>query len=183
MPGCRPSGRPSRNRLHSRASGSPPMYTHRGKRSGQKIASATTDTVVSTCGQLARSLGTFVSLVSQARGLRHQSSSWGTQLSWVQTPRPHPTFPVASGFRWGLPDLLSTPLRIQQEISRVHHEGLQRNAVGGVLLNAPSPLWGSPIFLQGSIRLTWSPITDHPRQSSLVLTLHKRRFRLDGLTS
>src|SRR6266571_5545213 len=81
---------------------------------------------------------------------------------------PHPTFPVASGFRWGLPYLLSTLLRIQQEISRVHHEGLKRNAVGGVLLNAPSPLWGSPIFLQGSIRLTWSPITDHPRQSSLV---------------
>src|SRR4029453_5607039 len=33
--------------------------------------------------------------------------------------------------------------------SRVHHEGLQRNAVGGVLLNAPSPLWGFPILLQG----------------------------------
>jgi hypothetical protein len=52
-----------------------------------------------------------------------------------------------------------------------------------VLLNAPSPLWGSPIFLQGRFRLTWSPITDHPMQSSLVLTLHKRHFRLDGLTS
>ena len=52
-----------------------------------------------------------------------------------------------------------------------------------MLLNAPSPLWGSPIFLQGRVRLTWSPITDHPMQSSLVLTLHKRHFRLDGLTS
>src|SRR5688572_21180296 len=68
-----------------------------------------------------------------------------TQLSWVQTTMPHPTFPAASGFRWGLPCLLSTPLCIQQEISRVHNEGLKRNAVGGVLLNAPSPLWGSPI--------------------------------------
>jgi len=77
---------------------------------------------------------------------------------------PHPTFPVASGFRWGLPYLLSTPLRIQQEISRVHHEGLQRNAGGGVLLNTPSPLWGSPIFLQGSIRWTWSPMRSHPRE-------------------
>src|SRR2546428_5441940 len=44
------------------------------------------------------------------------------------TTMPHPTFPGASGFRWGLPCLLSTPLCIQQEISRVHHEGLQRNA-------------------------------------------------------
>jgi hypothetical protein len=132
---------------------------------------------VSPCVQLARSLGTFVSLFSKARGLRRQSSSWCTQLSWVQTTMPHPTFPAASGFRWGLPCLLSTPLCIQQEISRVHNEGLKRNAVGGVLLNAPSPLWGSPIFLQGRVRLTWSPITDHPMQSSLVLTLHKKAFQ------
>src|ERR671923_131166 len=94
---------------------------------------------------------------------------------------PHPTFPVASGFRWGLPYLLSTPLRIQQEISRVHHEGLKRNAVGGVLLNTPSPLWGSPIFLQGSIRLTWSPITDHPVQSLLVPTLSSSREVRGGI--
>src|SRR4030095_12395820 len=69
--------------------------------------------------------------------------------------------------------LLPTPLRILQEASRVHNGGLKQNAVGGVLLKAPSPLWGSPIFLQGRFRLTWSPITDHPMQSSLVLTLHK----------
>jgi hypothetical protein len=127
---------------------------------------------VSTCIQLARSLGTFVALFSQARGLCLESSSSGTWLSHAPTTRPHPTFPVVSGFRWGLPCLLSTPLRSQQEISRVHHEGLQRHAVGGVLLNTPSPLWGSPIFLQGRVRLTWSPITDHPRPSSLVLTVH-----------
>ena len=87
---------------------------------------------------------------------------------------PHPIFPGASGFRWGLPSLLSTPLRILQEASRVHSGGLKQNAVGGVLLNAPSPLWGSPIFLQGRVRLTWSPITDHPMQSLLVLTVHKK---------
>ena len=81
------------------------------------------------------------SVLPQARGLRHQSSSWCTQLARAQTTMPHPTFPVASEFRWGLPCLLSTPLRIQQEISRVHHEGLKRNAGGGVLLNTPSPLW------------------------------------------
>ena len=45
--------------------------------------------------------------------------------------------------------------------SRVHKRGLKRNAVGGVLLNAPSPLWGSPVFLQGSVRLTWSPMRYH----------------------
>src|SRR5438128_43872 len=36
---------------------------------------------VSTRGQLARALGTFVSLFSQARGLRRQSPSWRTRLS------------------------------------------------------------------------------------------------------
>jgi hypothetical protein len=119
-------------------------------------------------GQLARSLGTFVPIFPKARGLCHQSSSWCTWLSHARTTMPHPTFPVASGFRWGLPCLLSTPLCIHQEISRVPHEGLQRHAGGGVLLNTPSPLWGSPIFLQGRVRLTWSPITDHPGQSLLV---------------
>ena len=66
-------------------------------------------------GQLARSLGTFVPSSPKARGLRRQFSSWCTQLSWAQTPMPHPTFPVASGFRWGLPYLLSTPLRIHHK--------------------------------------------------------------------
>src|ERR1041384_34065 len=42
---------------------------------------------VSTRVQLARSLGTFVSLFSKARGLRRQFSSWCTQLSWVGTGR------------------------------------------------------------------------------------------------
>jgi hypothetical protein len=138
---------------------------------------------VSTCVQLARSLGTFVSLFSKARGLRHQSSSWCTQLSWVQTPMPHPTPVRTSGVSLGSRfPTLHFPSHSSQ-VSRVHHEGLKQHAGGGVLLNAPSPLWGSPIFLQGRVRLTWSPITDHPMQSSLVLTLHKRHFRLDGLTS
>src|SRR5919202_1822246 len=57
--------------------------------------------------------------------------------------------------------------------SRVHDEGLKQNAVGGVLLNAPSPLWGSPIFLQGSIRLTWSPIHSHPMEEAWVLRVSK----------
>jgi hypothetical protein len=61
------------------------------------------------------------------------------------------------------------PFASGQEASRVHHEGLKRNAVGGVLLNAPSPLWGSPIFLQGKVRLTWSPMRSHPMEEAWVL--------------
>jgi hypothetical protein len=132
---------------------------------------------VSTRVQLARSLGTFVSLFSKARGLRLQSSSWCTWLSHAPTTMPLPTPVRTSGISLGsrLPTL-HFPCHSSQ-VSRVHNEGLKRNAVGGVLLNAPSPLWGSPIFLQGRVRLTWSPITDHPMQSSLVLTLHKKTFQ------
>ena len=117
-------------------------------------------------GQLARSLGTSGPGFPQARGLRHESSSSCGQLSCPQTTTPHPSLPEASGFRWGLPYLLPTPLHILQEASRVHSGGLQQNAVGGVLLNAPSPLWGSPVFLQGSIRLTWSPMRSHPMEEA-----------------
>ena len=132
---------------------------------------------VSTRVQLARSLGTFVSLFSKARGLRLQSASWCAQLSWAPTPTPHPTPVRPSGISLGSRfPTLHFPLHSPQ-VSRVHNEGLKRNAVGGVLLNAPSPLWGPPIFLQGRVRLTWSPITDHPMQSSLVLTLHKKTFQ------
>src|SRR5215510_11494669 len=122
-------------------------------------------------GQLARSLGTFVPIFPKARGFRHQSSSWCAQLSWAPTTMPQPTPVRTSGISLGsrLPTL-HCPSHASQ-VSRVHNAGLKRNAVGGVLLNAPSPLWGSPIFLQGKVRLTWSPMTDHPMQSSLVLTL------------
>jgi hypothetical protein len=115
-------------------------------------------------GQLARSLGTFVPIFPKARGLRRQSSSWCAQLSWAPTTMPHPTPVRTSGISLGsrLPTL-HFPWHSSQG-SRVHNEGLKRNAVGGVLLNAPSPLWGSPIFLQGSIRLTWSPMRSHPRE-------------------
>jgi hypothetical protein len=115
-------------------------------------------------GQLARSLGTFVPIFPKARGLRLQSSSWCAQLSWALTTMPHPTPVRTSGISLGsrLPTL-HFPSHASQ-VSRVHNEGLKRNAVGGVLLNAPSPLWGSPVFLQGKIRLTWSPIRYHPME-------------------
>src|SRR6266446_6730947 len=113
-------------------------------------------------GQLARSMGTFAPVFPKARGLRLQSSSWCAQLSWAPTTMPHPTPVRTSGISLGSRfPTLHFPLHSSQ-VSRVHHEGLKRNGVGGVLLNAPSPLWGSPVFLQGSIRLTWSPMNYHP---------------------
>jgi hypothetical protein len=123
----------------------------------------------STRGQLARSLGTFAPVFPQARGLRLQSSSWCAQLSWALTPMPHPTPVRPSGISLGsrFPPL-HFPLHASQ-VSRVHKRGLKQNAVGGVLLNAPSPLWGSPIFLQGKVRLTWSPMRSHPMKEAWVL--------------
>ncbi len=79
-------------------------------------------------------------------------------------------------FGTGLPCLLSTVLGIPCRLSRVHKVGLRQNGLGGVLLNAPSPLWGSPVFLQGSIRLTWSPIRSHPREEAWVPALHQQRI-------
>jgi hypothetical protein len=51
--------------------------------------------------------------------------------------------------RWGLPYLLSTLLRIPYRLSRVRHGGLRRNAVGGVLLTAPSALCGFLVVTRG----------------------------------
>ena len=124
-------------------------------------------------GQLAPSLGTFGPVFPQARGLRLQSTSWCTWLSHALTTMPHPTPVRPSGISLGsrLPTL-HCPSHASQ-VSRVHHAGLKQNAGGGVLLNAPSPLWGSPIFLQGSIRLTWSPIHSHPMEEAWVSALHR----------
>src|SRR2546426_8470911 len=86
----------------------------------------------STRGQLARSLGTFALVFPQARGLRHQSSSWCAQLSWAPTTMPHPT-PVRPS-RLSLGSRFPTlhfPWHASQG-SRVHNEGLKRNGLGGV---------------------------------------------------
>ena len=64
---------------------------------------------MSTRVQRARSLGTFVSLFSQARGLRRQCSSWCAQLSWALTPMPHPTLLGGIGISLGSP-LPTSPL-------------------------------------------------------------------------
>jgi len=135
----------------------------------------------STRGQLARSLGTFAPVFPKARGLRLQSSSWCAQLSWAPTTMPHPTPVRTSGVSLGSRfPTLHFPWHSSQG-SRVHNRGLKQNAVGGVLLNAPSPLWGSPVFLQGRVRLTWSPMHYHPMKESWVPAWHKRR--LAGSTS
>src|SRR5512144_3141803 len=120
-------------------------------------------------GQLARSLDTFGPIFPKARGLRHPSSSWCTQLSCA--PTPVRTSGISLGSRF---PTLHCPSHASQ-ISRVHHAGLKRNAVGGVLLNAPSPLWGSPVFLQGKVRLTWSPMRSHPMEEAWGPALHTRR--------
>jgi hypothetical protein len=103
-------------------------------------------------------------------------SSWCTQLSWAPTTMPHPTPMRTSGISLG--SRLPTPHcpSHASQVSRVHNAGLKRNAVGGVLLNAPSPLWGSPIFLQGKVRLTWSPMRSHPMKEAWVPALHTRRM-------
>ena len=130
----------------------------------------------STRGQLARSLGTFAPVFPKARGLRLPFSSWCAQLSWAPTTMPHPTPVRTSGISLGSRLLtLHCPWHSSQG-SRVHNEGLERNGLGGVLLNAPSPLWGSPVFLQGRVRLTWSPMRSHPMEEAWVPALPQRHI-------
>jgi hypothetical protein len=111
------------------------------------------------------------------------AASWCAQLSWALTTMPHPTPVRPSGISLGsrLPTL-HCPSHASQG-SRVHSRGLKQNAVGGVLLNAPSPLWGSPVFLQGRVRLTWSPIHSHPMEEAWVPAFRTTHCRLDRLTS
>src|SRR5215471_5096548 len=99
-------------------------------------------------GQLARSLGTFGPIFPKARGLCLQSSSWRTWLSHAPTPMPPPTPVRTLGLSLGSrfpPRHFPCP---SSQGSCVHTRGRKQNAGGGVLLNAPSPLWGSPIFLR-----------------------------------
>jgi hypothetical protein len=106
------------------------------------------------------------SVLPQARSLRRPSSSWCPWLSHAPTPLPQPTPVRTSGVSLGsrFPPL-HFPAHAPQ-VSRVPHEGRQRHAVGGVWLHAPSPLGGSPIFLQGQIRVTWSPRRSHPLEET-----------------
>src|SRR5712691_6811248 len=71
----------------------------------------------------------------------------------------------------GLPSLLPTLLAIPCRLSRVQNGGLKQDAVGGVLLAAPSALCGSPVPAQGT-------------QVCLCLLPHGRRnLHVSDLTS
>src|SRR5215467_11830452 len=95
------------------------------------------------CGQLARSLGTFVPIFPKAKNLRHQSSSWCAQLSWAQTTMPHPTPHEGIGISYGSRLLTSTCLGILPEVSRVPNVRLQQDDGGGVFF-LPRPLSAAP---------------------------------------
>jgi len=104
---------------------------------------------VSTCGQLARSLGTCVSLFSPARGLRPQSSSWCPQLSWAQTPLPHPTLRAGLGVSLGSPLPTShSPSHPSRSLPCAPWKTPTERCRWRVSLLAPSALCGSPGFAQ-----------------------------------
>jgi hypothetical protein len=143
-------------------SGFTPSVLFRGQQHHEAFLRISPAPQESTRGQLARALGPFAPVFPKPRGLRLQSSSWCAQLSWAPTPLPHPTPVRTLGVSLGsrLPTLYF-PWH-SSKVSCVHNRGLKQNDVGGVLLNAPSPLWGSPVFLQGRVRLIWSPMSYHP---------------------
>src|SRR2546426_856426 len=79
---------------------------------------------------------------------------WLRVAAHTPTTTLHPPLPEALGFRWGLPYLLPTPLRILQEASRVPYGGLQQDGLGGALSTVPSTLCGSPDIVRASCRVT-----------------------------
>src|SRR5215467_6355667 len=78
-------------------------------------------------------------------------------------------------FRWGLPYLLSTLLRIPGRLSRVRHGGLRRNTVGGVLLTAPSALCGFLVVTRGRSGL---PVLSVALHAKCLATIHTTTDRL-----
>jgi hypothetical protein len=77
--------------------------------------------------------------------------------------------------RWGLPYLLSTLLAIPGRLSRVRHEGLKRNAVGGVFLTAPSALCGFLVVTRGRSGL---PVLSVAMYAKYLATIHTTTDRL-----
>jgi hypothetical protein len=80
--------------------------------------------------------------------------------------------------RWGLPYLLSTLLRIPYRLSRVRHGGLRRNAVGGVLLTAPSALCGFLVVTRGRSGLPVLSLAMHKRCIATIRTATDRLWVL-----
>src|SRR5262249_37271540 len=77
---------------------------------------------------------------------------------------------VDSDFRWSLAYLLPPLLHIHYGLSRVKQVRLQRHAVGGALLVAPSALCGSPVLAQGKTGLPVLPSAMDAMQSLSVHT-------------
>ena len=137
---------------------------------------------VSTCVQLARSLGTFVSLFSKARGLRHQSFSWCTQLSWVQTTMPLPTLREGLGVSLGSPLPTShSPSHPSRSLPCSAWKTQTERCRWRVSLLAPSALCGSPVFAQrvGQVDLCDEGNTSQTGLPSSVLSPLVYDFRLD----
>jgi hypothetical protein len=100
-------------------------------------------------GQLARSPGTFVSLFSQARGLRRQSASGCARLSRAQTPMPHPTLHEGLGVALGSPlPTAHAPSHPSRSLPWSTWKTQTACCRWRVYLLAPAALCGSPVFAQ-----------------------------------
>src|SRR5689334_2071018 len=103
---------------------------------------------------------TFAPVESESLGPSPLGFFFSSVPMWAAFPPPltRVRMPAASDYyapsdsprgRWDFvrvaPSLLSTSLLIPVGVSRVHSRGLRQNAVGGVFLQTPSTLCGSPI--------------------------------------
>jgi hypothetical protein len=123
---------------------------------------------------LARALGTFVPLFSQARGLRPPSSSWCAQLACAQTPRPPPTLRqgvgVSLGAPWPTGHSPAPPLR---SLPCAAWQTQTARARWRVALLAPSALCGSPVCGQRGEQVDLCHLCSRLREA-LVRTLTAR---------
>ena len=135
------------------------------------------------CGQLARSLGTFVPDFLKARGLRPGSLSPCARLSRPQTTTPPPSLLSRIAMSSGVsPFLLSTALGLLREASRVQHGRRKWNEVGGVLLSLPLPLFAAPqSWNRGEDRVTSVTIAK-PFYLACLGPYAQRSFLISGST-
>ena len=110
-----------------------PAYTRETSR-GQLACSLGTLFTTYLCTPYFQRLGAFATgNIPHVDGVTVRRLLCPIRLSWR-----------ALAFRWGLPCLLPTRLHIPQEVSRVQYGRLERNAVGGVFLSLPRPLFAAP---------------------------------------
>jgi hypothetical protein len=127
----------------------------------------------------------FVSLFSQARGLRRQSSSWCARLSRAQTTMPHPTLHEGLGVSLGSPLPTShSPSHPSRSLPCSTWKTQTECCRWRVCLLAPSALCGSPVFAQRGRQVDRCD-EGHTSQTgwpSSVLSPLVYDFRLDWLT-